>query len=304
MHCKLRHRPIFCRAHLANKPMKISEYYANKTEELLKAGIEHPALNVEVLISFYFQWDRTYFYLNQQQLLSSAEQADLDQLLARRLTREPLQYITGRQNFYGRDFITRPGNLIPRPETELLVTGVLEAADKIWLDQPLTVVDIGTGTGVITITLAVERLDWQVKAVDISPLAIKLARENSLQLGAKIELFEGDLFQPFLTSGDKFDIIVSNPPYIPRSDLLTLEDEVRLHEPLLALDGGETGLDYYRRIINEGLVFLNRPGLIALEIGFGQEKEITKLIENSGAKSKQILHDLQQIPRIILAEYR
>lgn len=284
--------------------MRINEYYANKIEELIKAGIEHPALNAEVLISFYFQWDRTYFYLNQLQLLSPVELVELEKLFARRIAREPLQYITGRQNFYGRDFMTRPGNLIPRPETELLVNSVLNEADLIWQDQPLSVVDVGTGTGAIAITLALERLDWQVNAVDISQFAIDLARENSLRLQADIKLFEGDMFKPFLTGNYKFDIIVSNPPYIISSDLAKLSDEVRLYEPALALDGGEAGLDYYGRIINEGLSLLNRPGLIALEIGYGQEKEIIDMVNNSGATSRKTLLDFQQIPRIIIAEYR
>lgn len=284
--------------------MRINEYYTNKIEELIKAGIEHPALNAEVLISFYFQWDRTYFYLNQLQELSAEEIADLDELIARRIASEPLQYITGRQNFYGRDFMTRPGNLIPRPETELLVESVLNEAEAIWQNQTLTVADIGTGTGAIAITLALERPDWQVKAVDISPLAIDLAKENMQQLQANIELLQGDLFQPFLTKGHKFDIIVSNPPYITYKDLAELSAEVRLYEPILALDGGETGLDFYYRIINEGLILLNRPGLIALEIGYGQETEIINILQNSGAKTSKVIMDLQGIPRIILAEYR
>lgn len=283
--------------------MKIREYYANKIVELIKAEIEHPALNAEVLISFYFGWDRTYFYLNQEQKLTVEECVAIDRLFARRIRREPLQYIVGKQNFYGRDFVTRPGILIPRPETELLVESVIKQSESIWSDQPLAVVDLGTGTGVIAITLALEKSNWSVAAVDISPLAIELAHENNRELRADIELFQGDLLQPLLTASRKFDIIVSNPPYISRADISGLSDEVRLHEPALALDGGETGLDYYCRIINEGLPLLNRPGLIALEIGYGQEKEILEMIKNSGATNQILIEDFQQIPRIILAEY-
>lgn len=301
--------------------MKTAEFYSNLIDQLTEAQIEHPALNAEVLISFYFGWDRTEFLLNQGQELAAADRLEIEGLVARRIDREPLQYITGVQNFYGRDFAVGPGVLIPRPETELLVEAILAEADATWGADPIELVDIGTGSGAIALTIALERPDWSVTAVDLSEQALEQAAVNNERLGAAVKLLLGDLFSPFTVSVDtqstgaqaigthamgthgQFDLIVSNPPYIVTDDLAGLADEVRLHEPLTALDGGSDGLDYYRRLLTEGLPLLKRPGIIALEIGFGQSEALTDLIKNSGSNDLKIIADFQEIPRIIIAKY-
>jgi release factor glutamine methyltransferase len=286
--------------------MKIAEFYNDITEQLTKAQIEHPALNAEVLISFYFGWNRTQFYLNQQHELTEQECVEIKRLIERRITREPLQYITGVQNFYGRDFAVRPGVLIPRPETELLVETLISEAELVWGDASLQVIDVGTGSGAIAITLALETLEksaWQLSAVDLSSTALEQAIANNANLSANVKFVQGDLFVPFGSDVNQFDIIVSNPPYIVRQTIAELAAEVRLYEPHSALDGGVDGLDYYRRLLTEGLPFLKRPGLIALEIGYNQAETLTELIEKSGVTELKIIADFQEIPRIIIAKY-
>ncbi len=314
--------------------MKIGEFYHNLIDQLTEAQIEHPALNAEVLISFYFGWERTEFYLNQGQKLLPEDRLKIEELIARRIAREPLQYITGVQNFYGRDFEVGPGVLIPRPETELLVEAVLAEADAIWGAEPIEIVDIGTGSGVLAVTLALERPSWSVTAIDLSDAALTQAIANNERLGAGVKFLLGDLFSPLTEGADnleastqatstqvssnhaisaqttdtqapvEFNLIVSNPPYIESQDLAGLADEVRLHEPHTALDGGPDGLDYYRRLLAEGPPLLKRPGLIALEIGYGQAETLTDLVKKSGASDVKTIADFQDISRIIIAKYR
>jgi release factor glutamine methyltransferase len=231
---------------------------------------------------------------------------EIKRLIERRITREPLQYITGVQNFYGRDFAVRPGVLIPRPETELLVETLISEAELVWGDASLQVIDVGTGSGAIAITLALETLEksaWQLSAVDLSSTALEQAIANNANLSANVKFVQGDLFVPFGSDVNQFDIIVSNPPYIVRQTIAELAAEVRLYEPHSALDGGVDGLDYYRRLLTEGLPFLKRPGLIALEIGYNQAETLTELIEKSGVTELKIIADFQEIPRIIIAKY-
>ncbi|NYF91957.1 peptide chain release factor N(5)-glutamine methyltransferase [Tunturiibacter empetritectus] len=229
----------------------------------------------------------------------SPEQDTLYQIaIKRRLQLEPIQYITGEQEFYGLRLHVNPAVLIPRPETEHLVEAVLKLIPA---NQPVKLVDIGTGSGAIAIALAVHLPLAEIIAVDLSLDALAIAERNAHDhnVADRIQFLTSDLLAAVKSHGATFDAIVSNPPYIPESDRLTLHPQVREHEPAAALFAGETGLDLYRRLIPEALSALKPTGLLALEIGHGQQQPLTHLL--AGWNDLTFLNDLQQIPRVALA---
>jgi release factor glutamine methyltransferase len=218
--------------------------------------------------------------------------------ISRRLQLEPIQYITGEQEFYGLRLHVSPAVLIPRPETEHLVEAVLALLPA---NQPLKLVDIGTGSGAIAIALAMHLPLAQITALDISTKALAVAATNAREhnVANRIDFLESDLLAAVGHPTETFDAMVSNPPYIPESDRSTLHPQVREHEPRAALFAGETGLDIYRRIIPQALSALKPTGLLALEIGHGQREALTHLL--AGWNDISFVNDLQQIPRVALA---
>jgi release factor glutamine methyltransferase len=233
--------------------------------------------------------------------LSSSELALYQSSIARRLWHEPIQYITGEQEFYGLLFKVTPAVLIPRPETEHLVEAVLKLLPK---DKALRIVDVGTGSGAIAIALAVHLPDSEIIAVDLSSEALAVAAANAQENGVahRIRFLRSDLLTD-LPWGEAdragFDAIVSNPPYIPESDRADLHPEVRDHEPAGALFAGAEGLDLYRRLIPQAHSALKPNGLLALEIGHGQREALAALLTTWHDVS--FVDDLQQIPRVALA---
>lgn len=193
-------------------------------------------------------------------------------MVKRRAAGEPLQYVLGDQPFCGRTFRADPRALIPRPETEEVCLKALELLRGV--KRP-AVLDVGTGTGVLAVTIALERPDARVTAVDISPGALALAGENARALGARVELLEGDLYAP--VAGRRFDMIVSNPPYLTREDMAALQREVR-REPALALYGGPDGLDFYRRLAAGAGELLTPRGQVVFEIGQGQARAVSDML--------------------------
>ncbi|WP_433969527.1 peptide chain release factor N(5)-glutamine methyltransferase [Tunturiibacter gelidiferens] len=216
----------------------------------------------------------------------------------RRLQLEPIQYITGEQEFYGLRLHVTPAVLIPRPETEHLVEAVLKLLPA---NQPVKLVDIGTGSGAIAIALAVHLPLAEITALDLSSDALAIAERNAREHGVanRIQFLQSDLLVAIKSLGQTFDAIVSNPPYIPESDRPTLHPQVRDHEPATALFAGETGLDIYRRLIPEAASALKPNGILALEIGHGQQKPLTHLL--AGWNDVTFVNDLQHIPRVALA---
>lgn len=236
--------------------------------------------------------------LSKNKMLSNDEVEKIDEMIKGRLQRIPLQYLTKNQGFYGLDFYVDEHVLIPRPETEVLVEKVLKYAKTLNSKEELTILDIGVGSGAISIAIA-KRLDkGHVTGIDISEQALNVAVVNAKTHGVedKVTFFKSDLFENVTKC---YDIIVSNPPYIPVPDLSTLEPEVADHEPHLALFGGEDGLDFYRRLIPEAVVFLNESGILFLEAGHDQFEAIEKLFEISGFKEVNHFEDLNGIPRFI-----
>lgn len=269
---------------------------------LREHGAKDPVFEAELLIRHCLDWDRTRFLTSMTDPISPETVRQLVAWCERRIQHEPLQYLFGTQEFYGRTFVVRPGVLIPRPETEILVEQVLLYAAKLWPDsQRLSVADIGTGSGAICITLACERPDWQVSTVDISPDATAVAHENAERLGAKVRFMQGDLAEPFLLAGEQLDIVVSNPPYIPSSDVDVLDEEVRSYEPRLALDGGQDGLNFYRQLCEALPDVLKQKALVAFEIGIYQEREVADLLRRSGViDDVVVVPDLAGIQRVVL----
>jgi release factor glutamine methyltransferase len=224
--------------------------------------------------------------------------------IARRLQHEPIQYITGQQEFYGLLLRVTPAVLIPRPETELLVETVLKLLPA---DQPVKIADIGTGSGAIAIALAVHFPHAEITALDLSAEALAVAAANAREhnVANRVHLLQSDLLsalsqnETYAGSGQCFDAIVSNPPYVPESDRATLHPQVRDHEPAAALFAGPDGLDLYRRLVPQAHAALKSNGLLALEIGHGQREALAALLQTWHEVS--FVDDLQQIPRVALA---
>ena len=240
---------------------------------------------------------RAALHANPDRIHTPAEQAAYDAAVQRRLRSEPIQYITGEQEFYGLALHVTPAVLIPRPETEHLVEAVLAELNAA---APLQILDVGTGSGAIAIALAHYLPQAQVTAVDLSPAALEVAVSNAArhQLTHRIRFVASDLLDG-LARGETFDAIVSNPPYVSTDDRDTLDLQVRDYEPASALFAGPHGLDIYRRLIPQARAALTANGLLALEIGHGQRDAIADLL--SGWKAVRFVNDLQQIPRVAIA---
>jgi release factor glutamine methyltransferase len=243
---------------------------------------------------------RAQLFADPDRVLSPKELAVYDQSITRRLTHEPIQYITGEQEFYGLALRVTPAVLIPRPETEHLVESLLAQLSHI---EPLKIADIGTGSGAIAIALASQLPRARFVASDISPAALEIAVANAarLQLLRRIRFVESDLFEAIHTE-EPFDAVVSNPPYVPLADGKDMHPEVREFEPAAALFAPGNGLDVYRRLIPEAESALKPGGLLALEIGYGQRDALAGLL--SGWREVSFVPDLQQIPRVALARRR
>lgn len=242
---------------------------------LAEKGVENARLEAEWLLCEVIGLDRVGLYVNFDKPLSGAELALFRGMVARRARREPLQYILGTQEFMGLEFDVTPAALIPRHDTEVLVE---EAAKR--AASANRILDIGVGSGCITVALAKCLPNAEVWGVEKSTEALALAQLNADKHGVRVTLFEGSLFEPF--PGQRFDLIVSNPPYIPTGDLDGLQPEVRDFEPRGALDGGADGLDFYRLIIPAAPDHLSPGGQILFEAGLGQAEAVQELFGKTG----------------------
>lgn len=242
---------------------------------LAEKGVENPRLEAEWMLCEALSLDRVGLYLNFDKPLSEGELASYRGMVGRRGKREPLQYILGSQEFMGLDFVVTPAVLIPRHDTEVLVEeGVKRGADA------RSILDIGTGSGCVAIALARALPESVIASVDISEEALAVARDNAERHGVMVEFCRGSLLEPF--QGRCFDMIVSNPPYIPAAELATLQQEVRGFEPMTALDGGRDGLDFYRRIVESAPRHLHPGGWLLFEVGAGQAPEVLGLLRAGG----------------------
>jgi release factor glutamine methyltransferase len=265
--------------------------------QLQAAGADQPRLHAEVLVFHVLGCDRAYLFAHPERELTAAEQSQYDQLIARRAAGEPLQYLTGHQEFWKADFLVSPAVLIPRPETEHLVEAVLDLVRRFSLGPRLKVIDVGTGSGAIAISLARELPEAEVHAVDLSPAALDVARRNAERLGASVHFVQSDLFSALVCDAS-FDFVVSNPPYVASNDA-ELQEVVRRHEPPLALFAGDDGLDVIRRLIPQAGAALRPGGWLLMEIGCAQAEAVQALL--GGWHSVHSAADLAGIDRVILA---
>ncbi|WP_284285948.1 peptide chain release factor N(5)-glutamine methyltransferase [Alicyclobacillus fastidiosus] len=266
----------------------------------------------EQLVCEVMGWSRLSLLQHLTQEVPADSEALVEQAVERRLNGEPLAYILGHTHFYGRVFETRPGCLIPRPDTETLVEATLSfvrsAACRRASDHPLRLVEIGPGTGCIAVTLALECPQTSVTAVDIAKEAVELTRENALHLGASVEVIRADGLQWLRAQADvgqSFDVIVSNPPYIPKGELLQLDRDVRDFEPHIALDGGVDGLDFYRAFADLPTSVLGSQARCAgffFEVGSGQAQHVAELFRAQPGWSGftvRTRRDLRGIERVV-----
>lgn len=259
--------------------------------------------DAELLLAHTLHHDRTWLFLHQQDILNPQHLAQFEAFVTRRAAHEPLQYLTGTQEFFGLCLHVTPATLIPRPETEHLVEAVLAFAST--RPAHLRIVDVGTGTGAIALALATHLPSARIAACDLSPAALAVAQKNatSLGLGHRVDLRHSDLlaaFSPTLETDGRFHVVVSNPPYIPTGDATGMQPEVRDHEPHSALFAGEDGLEVYRRLIPQADAALVPGGLLAMEIGFGQRDALAELLSNW--QNVRFIDDYAGIPRVVLAQ--
>lgn len=276
---------------MASEPpsLTVGEASRQAIRFLSEHGIESPRLTAEVLLSRALGQDRVYLYAHPEAPLPELAWIHFGRWLHERTQGKPLQYITREQEFYGRRFTVGPGVLIPRPETELIVELALR-------NEPTTVLDIGTGSGILAITLA---LEWErpTVATDISAEALRIARANAEALGAPVQFVQADLAVAF--AAHSFDAIVTNPPYVPAGDGPGLQREVRDWEPPTALFSGPDGLDHYRRLEPLCRRLLRPGGWLLGEFGYGQAAAIAELFQ--GWRAVELHADLAGTPRVLAA---
>jgi release factor glutamine methyltransferase len=260
-----------------------------------KKGIDSPRLTAEVLLAHVLKVDRVRLYTDLDKPLSAPELQGYRALIERRASGEPTAYLTGTKEFYARSFQVDARVLVPRPETELLAEGALRALPA---DAPSLALDLCTGSGCLAVTLAAERAQATVHAVDLSAAACEVARANAERHGvaARVTVFEGDLFAP-LPLEARYQVIVSNPPYLRGRELATLSAEVR-REPKLALDGGPEGLSVLERLIPAAFGRLVPGGLIALEIGEWQADSVSRLLTDAGFTEVRVDRDMARLIRL------
>jgi release factor glutamine methyltransferase len=289
------------------KSWTIKELLLVTSDFLKKKGIDSPRLTSEILLAHQLNIDRVTLYLNYDQPLNERELSGYRALIKRRLKREPLQYITGTQEFWSLEFVVNPHALIPRPETELLVELAIERLKALpELENHLpNIVDLGTGCGAIAISLAKEIGKTKIWATDISSDALKLARLNAKKHGVadNITFLLGNLWEPLMDLGVTFDIVLSNPPYIAPEEFDNLSPEVRDYEPRLALDGREEGMHFIEKIISEAPAFMNPGGWIMLEMAPGQTEKALRLIGKiKGYSEKSRIKDYSHLYRVVMAQ--
>lgn len=280
--------------------LSISEALFEATRVLQTAGVPESRRDAGSLLAFVIQKDRTFLISHAEEKLNLNESLEFRKVVERRAAGEPLQYIMGQQDFYGRVFRVTPEVLIPRPETELLVEAALE------LMNGSRFCDVGTGSGCIAVTLLCECPDSYGVGLDVSPGALAVAKENANAQGVaqRIEFLVSDCFDSLSETTTPFDLIVSNPPYVAADVVGGLQREVKDHEPMVALTPGKDGLRIIRRLITEAPQFLRKDGQLLLEIGFDQGEAVSELVSHSEFHLVEIRPDLQGIPRIVILRMR
>jgi len=280
----------------------VRELMKSAMEHLQRKGFEDVRLNVELLLAHALDLQRIQLYLHFDRPLTSEELTNFRSLYERRLKREPVQYIIGSTNFMGLHFAVDSRVLIPRPETETLIEQTMLLCQRYPSSKTIQVLEVGTGSGNIAVSIAKYIKHAHVTAIDISRDALDVAEMNARMhsvdsqiLFSLTDIFDSadELFQK------RFDLLVSNPPYIPKDEWEQLQTEVRDFEPSMALTDGKNGLQFYYRIISLIPDILKSGGGIMLEVGFNQAQKVAREMKNAGIEQLQIVNDLQGIPRVV-----
>jgi release factor glutamine methyltransferase len=284
-------------------------------QDFAARGMGSPRLDAELLLAFVLDLRRVDLYVRFEQPLGADELARVRSLVERRRKHEPVAYLTGRKDFYGRTFAVDRRVLIPRPETEQVVELALESLPPLGAEESVRpeahpeatadvrrVLDVGTGSGILAITLAAERPDVRVDAVDLSEDALAVARVNAARLGVgeRVRFHQGSLLAP--VAGARFDVIVSNPPYIAQDEVERLMPDVRLHEPRAALDGGPDGLDLVRALLAGVGGLLAPGGTFVMEFGHDQGPAVLGLAQAAGLRDAVVKRDLAGLDRVLWAK--
>ncbi len=256
-----------------------------------------PLLEARMLMQCVTELTRVQLLTHDTDELSDAQQTQWQALLARRERGEPMAYILGEREFYGRMFRVNPHVLIPRPDTETLIDVVLADFGDGLSNGAVSLIDLGTGSGAIAVTLAAERPDWQVFASDVSTDALQVARDNALRLNAPVRFFAGDWWAALPDEGFKFNIVVSNPPYIEANDAHLSQGDVRF-EPMGALTDGADGLQHYRAILRDAAQYLHPNGALYFEHGFNQGEAVRGLLSAAGFTQVRTIKDLAGNERV------
>jgi len=284
--------------------MTISKLLITGATILKTAGIDNPAKEVELFLAHILKSKRIDMYLNSNNMVAEEDINIFRSFIERRVKKEPVAYIVGFQEFRELTFKVDKNVLIPRPETELLAEYALELINK--QIKGYEILDLGTGSGVLAVTLQKRFPFVKMTALDISRKALKIAKENATahKVGGQITFLESDMFKN-IKKNKKFHLIVSNPPYVPREEMKELMEDVRLYEPKQALDGGKQGLKFYKEIIKRAPGYLFPGGYLCLELGFGQAESIRNLFNESGKFAiVKIIKDFASIERVIIVKVK
>ena len=279
--------------------MYISELLHSGSKILKLNKIRTHQLDTELVLSSLLKKRRENLIINLNQKVSESIVHNFEKLIIRRAKREPLAYILKNKEFWSNDFFVNRDTLIPRPETELLCENII----KIFRNKNLYLLDMGTGSGCIILSILTELKRAKGIGIDISRKAIEVAKKNSnkLDLNKRAKFFNKPLENVY---GYKFDLIVSNPPYVRTSDIKNLSDDVKKFEPKIALDGGQDGLDVIKKVIYKSRTILKRLGWLALEIGFGQQYNVSQILKKQNFKEELLVKDYKNNVRCILARLK
>lgn len=258
-----------------------------------------PRLDVELLLQKCLgDVDRIYIHMNLNKELTNEQEEKFLSMINDRLNGRPIAYIVNHREFMGIDFYVKEGVLIPRPDTETLVEEIIDLCK----DKGLNILDIGTGSGAITVSLAKYLPKANITSFDIADIPLEIGKKNAISNGVeeKIRFIKSDLFSAIKDKDIKFDVIVSNPPYIRKSDMDTLHTQVKDYEPYNALEGGVDGLDFYRNITEQSHLYIKQGGILAYEVGHDQAQDVAMIMQNNGYTNIYTKKDIQGIDRVVI----
>lgn len=282
----------------------IKELIIKGTEKLNEVHVDTPKLDAEVLLSNLLKVERIYFHMYPEKEVSEEIEVEFWDRIEKREKLMPVQYIVKQQEFMGLDFKVEEGVLIPRGDTEILVEKTIDIYKKEFSPNSVNIMDIGTGSGAIVVSLAKYINKSNLTAIDISSKALEIAKENASnnEVENKIRFLQGNLFDAVGGKDDykAYDFIVSNPPYIPKDVVDTLSPGVKDYEPHLALDGGKDGLDFYRAITEGAKDYLKDGGYLLFEIGHDQGEDLIKILKHNEFRNVKVLKDLAGLDRVVL----